>query len=196
VSTKARGLHEYIVKHPKGGAAHPNAKVQFKQGDLVHTTIQCANGETILLTHDTSLPRPYNLGFRVQGTQGIWQDFGWGDPDQGQIYIEGVSAKAHRWESTEKYIKENDHPLWAKHAAKAEGSGHGGMDWFVDNAFIECIKRNAPFPLDVYDMATWYSITPLSEKSIAQGGALQTIPDFTRGKWKTRTSIFALGDDY
>lgn len=196
MSSKARGLHEYIVKHPKGGAAHPNAQVKFKQGDLVHTTIQAANGETILLTHDTSLPRPYNLGFRVQGTQGLWQDFGWGDPDQGQIYIEGVSAKAHRWENTEKYIKEHDHPLWAKYAAKAEGSGHGGMDWFVDNAFIECIKRNAPFPLDVYDMATWYSITPLSEKSIAQGGTLQTIPDFTRGKWKTRTPIFALGDDY
>ncbi|MEO6639357.1 MAG: hypothetical protein ABIN25_13850 [Ginsengibacter sp.] len=37
---------------------------------------------------------------------------------------------------------------------------------FYDNAFIECIKRKTPFPLDVYDLATWYAITPLSEKSI------------------------------
>jgi len=69
IATKAKGLHKYIVEHPKGGANHPNAKVNFKCGDIVNTQIQCANGETILLTHDVSSPRPYNLGFRVQGTE-------------------------------------------------------------------------------------------------------------------------------
>ena len=64
---KSSGLHEYIVK--KGGPQHPNAKVEFKLGDVVTTQIRCANGETILLQHDTSLPRPYSLGFRVQGTR-------------------------------------------------------------------------------------------------------------------------------
>ncbi|MBK6392130.1 MAG: hypothetical protein IPF70_16425 [Saprospiraceae bacterium] len=24
--------------------------------------------------HDTNLPRPYSLGFRAQGTNGIWMD--------------------------------------------------------------------------------------------------------------------------
>ena len=88
VSSKARGLHKYIVEHPKGGETHPNSKVKFKQGDIVNTQIQCSNGETILLTHDTSLQRPYNLGFRIQGTEGLWQDFGWGENNQGHIYIE------------------------------------------------------------------------------------------------------------
>ena len=74
VATKARGLHKYIVNHPKGGPNHPNAKVNFALGDIVTSQIQTANGETILLTHDTNSPRPYNLGFRVQGTEGIWQD--------------------------------------------------------------------------------------------------------------------------
>jgi hypothetical protein len=45
-------------------------------------------------------------------------------------------------------------------------------------------------------MATWYAITPLSEKSIAEGGQLQYIPDFTRGKWKNRKADFCLGTDY
>jgi hypothetical protein len=70
------------------------------------------------------------------------------------------------------------------------------MDFFVDNAFIECIKRNAPFPLDVYDLATWYAITPLSEKSIAEGGQMQHIPDFTRGKWQSRKPIFGMEQEY
>ena len=196
IASKTRGLHKYIIEHPKGGPAHPNAKVQFKLGDLVNTQIQCANGETILLTHDTSLQRPYNLGFRIQGTEGVWQDFGSGGPKQGFIYFEKEMKHTHQWDNTEKWLLANDHPLWVKYSKDAEGAGHGGMDFFVDHAFIECIKRGAEFPLDVYDFASWYAITPLSEKSIAEGGQVQNIPDFTRGKYKTRKQIFALGDDY
>jgi hypothetical protein len=196
VSSKARGLHKYIVEHPKGGEAHPNAKVKFKEGDIVNTQIQCANGETILLTHDTSLQRPYNLGFRVQGTEGLWQDFSSGGLNKGFIYMEKKMNKNDKWDNTEKWLTEYDHPLWKKYGEQAEDAGHGGMDFFVDHAFIECIKRKVDFPLDVYDLASWYAITPLSEKSIAEGGQVQKIPDFSKGKWQTRKPIFSLGDDY
>jgi hypothetical protein len=196
ISSKARGLHKHIVEHPKGGPSHPNAKVKFKEGDIVNTQIQCANGETILLTHDTSLQRPYDLGFRVQGTEGLWQDFGTGELNQGFIYMEKKMNKSDKWENSEKWLQEYDHPLWKKYASGAGGAGHGGMDFFVDHAFIECIKRKIDFPLDVYDLASWYAITPLSEKSIAEGGQVQSIPDFTRGKWKTRKPVFCLDDDF
>jgi hypothetical protein len=195
MATKSRGLHRYIVNHPKGGKDHPNAKANFKLGDVVTTQIQCENGETILLTHDTSSPRPYDLGFRVQGTNGLWQDHSSGQPDAGFIYFEDKSPH-HQWENSKSYIEEFDHPLWKKHEALAVGAGHGGMDYFVDNAFIECIKRDAAFPLDVYDLATWYAITPLSEKSITEKGQVQEIPDFTKGAWKNRKPIFGLLDEY
>lgn len=195
-SSKARGLHDYIVNHPKGGENHPNAKVEFLQGDIVTTQIACANGETILLTHDTSLQRPYNLGFKVQGTKGLWEDFGWGEFNQGHIYFEKLMNHSHRWDNTEKWMKEYDHPLWKKFENQAEGAGHGGMDWFLINTFVECIKRNIEFPMDVYDLATWYSITPLSEKSIKKNGKVVEIPDFTRGKWKTKKPNFGFSDEY
>lgn len=196
IATKAKGLQKYITEHPKGGPNHPNAKLNFKCGDIINTQIQCANGETILLTHDVSSPRPYNLGFRVQGTEGLWQDYGSGGSKQGFIYLQKEMNHSHKWDNTEKWLSEHDHPLWKKYGTQAEGTGHGGMDFFVDQAFIECIKRGTEFPLDVYDYASWYAITPLSEKSILEGGQVQHIPDFTRGKWKTRKQIFALGDDY
>lgn len=195
IATKSRGLNRYVVNHPKGGKDHPNAKVIFKLGDIVTTQIQCENGETIVLTHDTSSPRPYNLGFRVQGTNGIWQEFGEGEPETGFIYFEDKS-RPHEWENAKKYIGMHDHPLWKKYESDSEGSGHGGMDFYVDNAFIECIKREQSFPFDVYDLATWYAITPLSEKSIEEKGQVQEIPDFTKGKWKTRKPVFGLGDEY
>jgi predicted dehydrogenase len=186
-ATKARGLHNYIVE--KGGENHPNAKVEFKLGDVVSTLITTFRGETILVTHDTNLPRPYSLGFRVQGTKGLWMN------DGNTIYIEGKS-QPHRWEESAKYIKAYDHPLWKKYQDKAEGSGHGGMDFFVLHAFIEAAKRKVPTPLDVYDAAAWSVISHLSEQSIAQGGAPQLFPDFTRGKWFLRKPNFALGDEY
>lgn len=195
VSTKAMGLNRYVAKHPKGGPDHPNAKLKFKEGDIVNTQIQTSNGQTVLLTHDTSSPRPYNLGFRVQGTAGLWQDFHEGGMDEGFLYIEDKSTP-HEWDNSKKWLDAYDHPLWKRYAKDAEGAGHGGMDFFVDNAFIESIKRNTAFPLDVYDLATWYAITPLSEKSIEEGGTLQQIPDFTKGKWASRKPVFGLSDEY
>lgn len=195
-ATKAVGLNHYVKNHPKGGPEHPNASLDFKQGDVVTTQIACANGETILLTHDTSLQRPYNLGFKLQGTDGIWQDFGWGEFDQGFIYFESKMEKSHRWDSTQNWMENYDHPLWKKFSEDAKNSGHGGMDFLLCNSFIECIKQNIEFPLDVYDLATWYAITPLSETSIKNNGAVQEIPDFTQGKWKDRTPVFGFGDSH
>ena len=188
-ATKSRGLHDYIVKNPKGGPDHPNAKVKFKLGDVVTTTLRCENGETILLQHDTSLPRPYSLGFRVQGTDGLWMDL------NKSIHIEGKSPP-HKWEDAQKYYDEYDHPLWRKYADKAAGAGHGGMDWFVVHAFVEAVKAGAPMPIDIYDAVAWSAITPLSEQSIAEDYRTLPFPDFTEGKWKDRKPIFAFDDRY
>jgi predicted dehydrogenase len=187
VSSKSRGLHNYIAEN--GGEDHPNAKVKFKLGDVVSTLIKTSNDETILITHDTNLPRPYSLGFKVQGTKGLWMD------DLDSIYIEGKNP-LDKWEPAVPALTEHDHPLWKKYAGTAEGAGHGGMDFFVLNAFIESVKRKIPPPIDVYDASAWSVISPLSEMSIAGGGATQQFPDFTRGKWMTRKSNFAFNNEF
>ena len=188
MATKSRGLHKYVVD--KGGANHPNAKVNFKLGAVVTSTLQCAHGETIMIIHDTNSPRPYSLGFRAQGTEGIWMD------DNDMIYLEGKSPKPHQWEPFAAYQDKYDHPLWKKHAETAANAGHGGIDFFVLRAFIESVKNQVAPPIDVYDAAVWSAISPLSEQSIAQGSKPIEIPDFTRGKWKTNAPIFALNDVY
>lgn len=187
IATKSRGLHKYIAD--QAGLDHPNARVNFQLGDIVTTMIRTQNEESIVLIHDTSSPRPYSLNFRVQGTQGLWMD------DLQQIHIEGKTSP-HRWESDTQWMEKYDHPLWQKYSEAAKSAGHGGMDFFVLNAFVECCKHNEEFPIDVYDMATWACITPLSEKSISEGGSKQDIPDFTNGKWKTRQNGFNNRKEY
>jgi len=176
-ATKAVGLNKYIVDN--GGADHPNAKLKFKQGDIITSTIETANGETIIVTHDCNSPRPYSLGFRVQGSEGLWE------VDGSRMYVEGVS-KPHRWDEAKPWLEKYDHPLWKKYGEYAQGSGHGGMDFFVLNAFVESAKQNIAPPLDAYDAAAWSAITPLSELSIENNGEPQNFPDFTRGLWVTR----------
>ncbi|MEJ6001147.1 Gfo/Idh/MocA family protein [Paucibacter soli] len=187
-ASKARGLQDYVGRK-MGAKEHPNAKLGYKLGDVVTTTLACENGETILLQHDTSLPRPYSLGFRVQGTDGIWMDV------NHSIHIEGKS-KPHEWEDFQAYQDRYEHPLWKKYAKTAEGAGHGGMDFFVVHAFVEALKANAPMPIDIYDAVAWSAITPLSEQSIAEGFRTLAFPDFTEGQWKSRKPIFAFDDRY
>ncbi|MGC4036040.1 MAG: Gfo/Idh/MocA family oxidoreductase [Chitinophagaceae bacterium] len=184
MASPGRGLHKYIVDN--GPADHPNAKVKFKCGDVVTTLIQCANGEMIKMTFDTSSPRPYSLGFRVQGTEGLWTE------DAKGIYLQKFAKQPHEYDPVDKYIEQYDHPYWAKHAHDAENSGHGGMDYFIIREFVNCVRNKQALPMDMYDAAMWTALTPLSEKSLSQNSKTVHIPDFTRGKWKKRTPVFGL----
>jgi predicted dehydrogenase len=186
-ATKSRGLHNYIVEN--GGKDHPNAKLEFKMGDVITSTIETSQGETIIVTHDTSLPRPYSLGFRVQGTQGLWE------VDGNRIYVEGIS-EPHQWDEATAWLEKYDHPLWKKYGEHATGAGHGGMDFFVLHAFVESVKQQIAPPLDVYDAAAWSAITPLSERSIENNGEPQDFPDFTRGLWVKRKPYEWIKDTY
>jgi hypothetical protein len=174
MASKARGLHEWFVDTL--GADHPKTKLAFAQGDIVTTMIKCAGGETILLVLDTTLPRPYSRGGRVQGTKGIWME------DNSSIHLEGISP-AHKWESFESYLEQYEHPLWKRYREYGVRGGHDGMDFLSMRAWLESVRDGSHPPIDVYDAAAWMAVTALSEESIALGSAPVAFPDFTNGKW-------------
>ena len=184
-ASKARGLNQYVVNHQDGGEDHSYENINWRLGDIVTSQISTANGETILLTHDTNLPRPYSLGFRVQGVKGL-AEF---DYHTRRVHSEGVS-EPHQWDEWEPWFEKYDHKLWRQYGEIAVDGGHGGMDYFLDREFIESVKTNSEAVIDVYDAAVMRAITPLSEQSIREGGTPQEIPDFTEGKWLTRKPIF------
>lgn len=177
MSSKSRGLHHWINENKEPDYDAKN--FDFKQGDIVTTMIKCAKGETIVLTLDTSLPRPYSRGGRVQGVKGIWME------DNNSIYLDKISP-AHKWESFDDYIEKYEHPLWKKYRKEGVKKGHDGMDYLVYSGFAESVLNQTQPPIDVYDTATWMSITCLSEISIQNGSAPIDIPDFTNGKWHHR----------
>jgi predicted dehydrogenase len=176
-STKSRGLSLYAVEN--FGHESPPANEKFVLGDVVSTLISTKRGETILVTHDTSSPRPYSRDILVQGTGGIVQKY-----PTPVIHIEGKS-EGHGWEDLENYKEEFYHPLWKQMEEKAAGAGHGGMDYLEDYRLINALRNGLEPDMDVYDAAVLSAVTELSAKSIAGGNLPVGFPDFTRGMWKT-----------
>jgi len=183
MASKSRGLNEWIKANK--GEDYDLADYSFNQGDIVTTMLRCANGETVVLTHDCSLPRHYSRAYRVQGTKGIYME------DGNSIYLEGRTKHIegdwmHQPENFDDYIEEFEHPLWKKYQQDGVHAGHGGMDYLVLSAFAESVRLDAKPPIDVYDAAVWMAVTCLSEQSIALGGAPVPFPDFTNGMWIDR----------
>ena len=189
VASKAAGLHAYISACK--GADSPDAKLKFAQGDVVTTIITCARGETIVLTLDTTLPRAYSRAFHVQGTRGMFSE------DNKTVFLDGVHDKFDfnaqgLWGNADSYFEQYEHPVWTRYIQEGIQGGHDGMDWLEFTAFFQAVQGGLPVPIDIYDMASWMSISVLSEESITAGGAPVAIPDFTNGKWLTRKPAFAL----
>jgi predicted dehydrogenase len=175
MSGPSRGLQLYAQEHfPEGS---PQRREQYVLGDVNMSLIKTANGRTVCVSHETNLPRPYSRVHVVQGTRGLFQGY------PHRVYIEGRS-KADEWEPAESYLAEFDHPLWKQMEEKSRGAGHGGMDFLEDYRLIKCLREGVPTDMNVYDAAALSVVTPLSERSVANGGRPAEFPDFTRGHWK------------
>lgn len=184
-ASKAAGLEEYIKT--RDDATQEMKDTHFSQGDIITTVLRCANGETILLRLDTTLPRTYSRDFTVRGTKGMYMQ------DTNTVFLDG---EEEYWEPVEYYKKNLNNgenyeaeflpDLWKNVTCEELNAGHSGMDWFAYKAFADALKAGTEMPIDVYDAATWQAVSVLSEISIAQGGAPQEMPDFTNGKWHKR----------
>ncbi len=82
-ASKSAGLKSYAKSHL--GEDSPYANIDYNQGDIVTTVITCANGETIKLCLDTTLPRAhYSRNFTVRGTKGMQSE------DSAVLFFEGM----------------------------------------------------------------------------------------------------------
>jgi predicted dehydrogenase len=185
VGSKTRGLHRYAVE--RFGAESPQAAERFALSDVVTTLLETVGGETVVVTHDTSSPRPYSRDFLIQGTRGIARKY-----PEPRIYIEGRSDP-HRWDSADVYVEEFDHPLWRELESKSRGAGHGGMDFIEDHRLVEALRAGRPVDMDVYDAAMMSAVVELSGRSIARGSEPLRFPDFTRGGWREYRPLQVMG---
>lgn len=181
---------------PFNGPKHVEARTgqpctEFANGDETMTMIRTEKGKTILVEHDVMTPRPYSRMYQLVGTDGYaakypvsqlcfrsegaenvdYQNLG------GEKVYTGPAAKA--------LMDEYRNPILTpelEELAKTVG-GHGGMDFIMDYRMIYCLLNGLPMDIDVYDMAEWCCVGPLSRLSLENGSMPVEVPDFTRGAW-------------
>ena len=189
VASKSAGLREFAKTDKNPDKSLENAT--FRQGDIVNTVITCANGETISLKLDTTLPKYYSREFTVRGTKGLCLQ------EANMVFLEEKCYSHEFFEperTIEKYLnnaKEYEEEflpdIWKNITEEDKELGHGGMDFLMFKDFFKRILEGRELAVDVYDAAAWMCISALSEQSVALGGAPVAIPDFTNGQWVKRS---------
>jgi predicted dehydrogenase len=175
MSSPSRGLQNWAVDHFAPGA--PQRDEKFVLGDVNTSLIKTALGRTIMVQHCTNLPRPYSRINLVQGTKGLFSGY------PHRLYIEG-RGRTDQWVDAATLRAEFEHPLWTETAPKAEGAGHGGMDYIEDYRLIKCLREGLPMDMTVYDAAALSAVVDLSVRSVEREGRPVAVPDFTRGRWR------------
>ena len=88
----------------------------------------------------------------------------------------------HEWTGSEEFeaiAEKYEHPLFKRMGKLAQTmGGHGGMDFLMLFRIIECLRNGEPLDQIVYEGCFWSAVSPLSEKSVAEGGMPQDFPDF------------------
>ncbi len=191
-STPALGRKSYAEKNY--AKDHKWNKLDYKGGDFNTSIIKTTLGRTIMIQWDETSPRPYSRLNLVQGTKGALAGFPTRIALEGGV--EGVTEDHHSWaqgEQLEKIYEKYEHPLYLRlgELSKTMG-GHGGMDFMMLYRIVECLRNGDPLDQNVYEGCHWSAVAPLSEKSVAYGGAPQAFPDFTRGKWKSTEPLAVL----
>ena len=158
---------------------------EFANGDETSTLIRTEKGKTILIEHDVMTPRPYSRMYQVVGTEGYASKYpikqycfrDTENPKKEKI-ITGDGLAALQAEYRSPVVSEE------LEATAKEVGGHGGMDFVMDYRLVYCLRNGLPLDMDVYDMAEWCCVAPLSRLSLEHGSMPVEVPDFTRGAWK------------
>ena len=187
MDTKAVGNPAYI-KEKTGEDVK-----DFRNGDHTMTMIRTEKGKTIQIQHDVTSPRPYSRMYQLSGTKGFANKY----PVEGYALDSKIigtdvtpnheNLNAHSFvpaEVKKALMEKYKHPIvkGIEEQAKKVG-GHGGMDFIMDYRLIYCLQNGLPLDMDVYDLAEWSCLAPLTEISLDNNSAPVEIPDFTRGGW-------------
>ena len=142
VASKARGMEDYINRHAD---EYPElVGKEFRQGDIINTIITCADGSTVTLRLDTTLPRSYAREFTLRGTRGLYEQA------TNSVYLDG---EKEFWETDEYYRTVNNNAtryeadylpdVWRNITPEDIASGHGGMDGIEFRVFVDTLKKRS-----------------------------------------------------
>jgi hypothetical protein len=196
MSSPEKSLTLYRDEAKPNGGRHASEK--YLCGDMNTSLIKTVLGRTIMLQHDVVLPRPYSRINALYGTGATFFDY------PARLAIDHPKKHGLKANGSEDWLADEDmqkmrekftHPLWQKLRQRAEGAGHGGMDFVINWNNLHRLHKGQTPDSVVYDAAAWSSIIELSSKSVATGSVPVPMPDFGRGIWQSLSPLGIAGKE-
>lgn len=163
---------------------------RFLGGDQTTTLVRTRRGRTIIVQHNVMTPQPYSRLYQVTGTEGCAVKY-----PVPQICLSARQLKKLGFPVPDGYddrqpvpreiqdeLMERFEPDYVSRL-RDQGSRldhYGGMAYFMDYRLCHALHHGLPLDMDVYDLAEWCSLIPLTALSLAHGSEPVAIPDFTR----------------
>lgn len=151
----------------------------FANADQTNTLLRTQQGRTILIEHNVMTPRPYSRMYQLVGTRGYAAKY----PVPQVCLLENgeeVLYEGERLEALMAPYRPALLPPELEPVALEVDAKHDGMDYLMDYRLIQALRQGAPLDMDVYDLAEWCAVAPLSRLSLEAGGVPVSFPDFTR----------------
>lgn len=151
----------------------------FANADQTNTLLRTAAGKTILIEHNVMTPRPYSRMYQLVGTQGYAAKY----PVPQVCLLENGEEIIYEGAKLEALVapyKPAGLPEELLEAVIEVDAKHDGMDLLMDYRLVQALREGRPLDMDVYDLAEWCALAPLSALSLEEGGMPVEFPDFTR----------------
>ncbi len=146
----------------------------FANADQTCTLLKTRRGRTILLEHNIMTPRPYSRMYQIVGTQAYAAKY-----PVPQIFLDGKLYTGEELEALMAPYRPALLPPELLSLAR-EVDTHGGMDYIMDYRLVQALRQGTTLDMDVYDLAEWCCVAPLSRLSLERGGVPVSVPDFAR----------------
>jgi len=154
-----------------GTGRHTDPEHQIQ--DTVLLLGRTSRGALVKVRFDLLSNRPHLMDYySLQGTGGAYEAPR-AHGETARVYLHGRSPE-NEWEPLERYAEEF---LPERYRQVVAGTGHWGADTWPIREFVEAIVHGTPPPIDIYAALDMSLPGPISELSIAQGGAWLGVPD-------------------
>ncbi|HHT26915.1 MAG TPA: Gfo/Idh/MocA family oxidoreductase [Firmicutes bacterium] len=153
----------------------------YANEDTTTTLCKLSGGGMLQLRLDMLSNRPHNMAYySLQGVKGCYEA-GRGMGDRAKVWLADFSPDKDTWQPLGDFleylpeIRRNPPP-------EAQGSGHGGSDYWCLRDFIDTIIQGKEPPISVYDAVEWTAVGLCSTASIAKRGTPVDVPKFRDGQ--------------
>lgn len=158
----------------------PETNKQFIQEDGCMMLCKTVQGRTVDIRVELLSTRPYELNYRLQGTEGVYENLHSWTQGKSRVWAKtlDVDNNPDEWLDFEKKYNEYVPKIWHEVPKEImETTTHWGIDYVTMREYVAHLNGIRPFRIDIYKAMDLTLPGIISTMSINQGSIWMDVPD-------------------